>query len=197
MTTIHGRGAAATQRREFDTLCFPRHPFRRPARVEDLPKAAEFVARLMPQLALGDLSRFARLVQFDPDTIQLFLHDERIVGLYCMLFLRDSGLKALVAGNLDLTDPALEHLAAPPEPPRAIYNWLVIGPGSASTGISAISKLLSQDRYAAADLYARPETPGGRRIMTNVGFQPIPGNRAGMYRYVRLRNRHNSSMGAV
>ncbi|HEX2147160.1 MAG TPA: hypothetical protein VHG11_05845, partial [Pseudorhizobium sp.] len=122
---------------------------------------------------------------------------ERLVGVYCMLFLKESGLDSLLSGDFDLHSPPLEHLAAPSERPKAIYKWLVVGPGSASSGIGAISEMLSQERYAAADLYARPQTPEGRRVMISVGFHPIPGNRAGMYRYIRLRNRHKSPMVAV
>jgi hypothetical protein len=51
----------------------------------DIPGAARLVARALPAFWLGESSRFARLVRFDPDVIQLFFHGEEIVGLYPML----------------------------------------------------------------------------------------------------------------
>lgn len=177
------------QRREFDTIRFPRHPPCRPAREDDIPRAAEFVERALPEFKLGDRSVIAGLVRFDPDMIQLFFRKGEVIGLYAMLFLNRHGLDALLEGGLCPQAPALEHLARPQEAPCGIYNWLVVLPGPASAGFGTISELLSRERYADADLYARPLTAEGLRIMVGIGYRPLAGRSDKLHCYARLRNR--------
>lgn len=177
------------QRYDFDTIRFPRHPLCRPAQEDDVPAAIRFVSRLLPDFPLDDPARFVRLIRFDPDMIQLFYRSDEIIGLYAMLFLNSSGLRALLSDELNAHTPSISHLAPAPEQPKAIYNWLVILPGQAASGFSVMSELLYRKRYAAADLYARPLTDEGLRIMLSLGYRLLPGHKSKLYRYERICNR--------
>ena len=180
------------QQREFDTLRPPRQLICRPASHGDLAAAARFATEALPSVDLGDGKRFSPLLRFDPDLIQLFCSAERLVGLTAMLFLNRHGLQALWRGQLDFRDPSIAMLAPPPEPPAAIYAWLVACPGLAVAGLGAVSKLLSGPRYCRADLYARPETHQGLQLLSHIGFKPVGHEPQDLYLYVRMRNRYNT-----
>jgi hypothetical protein len=178
-----------THRKDFDTLKPARHIIVRPADRLDLADAAEFANRHLPDLNLDNLSSFCRLAMFDPDSIQLFYLKGNLVGIYALLFLNELGLSALVNGSLTVQNPPFDFLAPTTRQPAAIYTSFVACPGRAAAGIGTVAAKLRQPRFAAANIFARPASEGGRRIMEGVGFVPFMPGQSDLYYFVRLRNR--------
>jgi len=118
-----------------------------------------------------------------------FFRDQELVGIYAMLMLNSAGLEQLLLGELDIETPPTELLASAGEAPACIYTWMVVAPGSVAAGMSRLSYLLQQDPYRFANLYARPATPAGLRMMENFGYRPVSAGMPDLHRYVRIANR--------
>lgn len=182
--------ATKSPRRDFDTLKPARHIIVRSADESDVVDAADFATHHLPDLDLGNLSNYRRLIAFDPDCIQLFYLKEKLVGIFAMLFLNELGLSALANGDLIVQNPSFDFLAPRTVKPAAVYASLVVCPGRAVAGIGTVATKLRQSRFAAANIYARPVTESGRRIMEGVSFVPLLPGRTDLYHYVRLCNRN-------
>jgi predicted GNAT family N-acyltransferase len=98
-------------------------------------------------------------------------------GFFALLMLNDSGMRRLIDGTFDTANPDLALLTGQNEKPAGIYLWAVHAPGSLSGGIALVLEKVSSPLYAEANLYARPLTAGGNRILEATGFR-----RGAMYR---------------
>ncbi|HSM39596.1 MAG TPA: hypothetical protein VK862_02515 [Afifellaceae bacterium] len=186
MTNTSQKSVAETQRKLFDLIPQSRHVRIRDITVGEIPAVARFAAAHLPSLKLDDLSIFERIVQFDSTCIQLFEAGGELVGVYAMLFLNRRGELALLDGQFDGTNPCFEHLAARSEKPAAIYTWFVACPGRAVTGFGNVARLLQGGRYARADLYARPASAAGLRLMLGIGYRPVSPDPNGLHQYLRI-----------
>lgn len=188
---------AVLQRREFDHLGRVTQSRVTAERVEarDIPDLLAFAANEIPVLSSA-AGAVARVATRNRDSVWVFRRNGKTAGVYAMLHLSKDGLESLLLGEFDASFPDPADMVATGDQPAAIYKWAVVAPGLASAGICLISRLLQADRYATANLFARPTTPGGRRIMSNLGFQPVRSGVPDLYRYVRLSNRVNRLVAA-
>ena len=92
-------------------------------------------------------------------------------GFFALLMLNDAGMQQLIEGTFNASDPDLSLLVAQNEKPAGIYLWAVYAPGNLSGGIALVLEKISSPLYAEANLYARPMTTGGSRILEATGFQ--------------------------
>ncbi len=184
------QGVANLHRKEFDLLKSSQHLSVGPIELSQLNEAADFAAHHLPEIDLGDLALIRSIVEIDPAQVQLFHRFGRLVGLFAILFLNPNGKKALLDGSFDGSRPDLDFLVTRKETPSAIYSWLVICPGRAAAGIGNVSVFLNTPRFQRADLFARPATVGGLRILRGTGHRPVTSDPNGLHRYVRLANRH-------
>jgi predicted GNAT family N-acyltransferase len=118
-----------------------------------------------------------RVASHNPDSIWAITRRSRYdsmdpvaEGFFALLMLNDAGMEQLTSGSLNTSDPDLSLLAAQNEKPAGIYLWAVHAPGSLSGGIALVLEKISSPLYASADLYARPITVGGGRILQATGF---------------------------
>ena len=186
MTRTSQQSVAETQRKLFDLIPQSRNVRIRGIKIDEISSVAQFAAAHLPSLKLNDLSIFEQIVRLDGDAIQLFEADGRLVGVYAMLFLNRRGESALLDDQFDGTNPCLKHLAARSEKPAAIYTWFVACPGRAVTGFGNVAHLLQGERYARADLYARPASAAGLRLMLGIGYRPVSADPNGLHRYRRI-----------
>lgn len=195
---VVGGGDAISQRRDFDDLARLTLPRISVERVEarEIPPLLAFAAGEIPALAAAG-GAVSRVAERNRDSVWVFRRGVAPVGIYAMLHLSKDGLERLLLGELDTTQPDPRALVASGEAPSAIYKWAVVAPGMASAGICAISRMLQADRYATANLFARPTTMGGERIMASLGFGRVRSGLPDLHRYVRVANRVGHSMAAA
>jgi len=119
-----------------------------------------------------------RVMSHNPDTIWAIARRSRYnpctssaEGFFALLMLNDAGMKQLIDGTFNARNPDLSLLTAQNEKPAGIYLWAVHAPGSLSGGIALVLEKISSPLYAQADLYARPMTVGGNRILEATGFR--------------------------
>ena len=193
MSNPSEKSVAKTQRKHFDLIPQSGHVRIRAIESAEIPGVARFAAKHLPSLKLDDLSIFERIVTLDSDSIQLFEAGGELAGVYAMLFLNRSGEEALLQDTFDGANPHLDHLALKNEKPAAIYTWFVACPGRAVTGFGNVAQLLQGERYAHADLYARPASAAGLRLMRGIGYFPVKSDPNGLHRYTRILNRSQFS----
>lgn len=144
-----------------------------PATNEELPYLTTMTARRIPGLqgtypAVERVHRHSR-------SILAVRNGQELVGCFAALLLNRGGHEALLEGTLSFGEPSQSHLVRPGEKAAAIYVWAVCGLRMAMGASGNIVQWLRQSMCAEADLYARPFTPKGKRLMIRAGFQPLPG----------------------
>lgn len=120
----------------------------------------------------------SKVLSHNPDSVWAIARRTRVgpvdlvpEGFFALLMLNEAGMKQLIDGTLNASDPDLAFLARQNERPAGIYLWAVHAPGSLSGGIALVLEKISSPLYADADLYARPLTSGGNRILEATGFR--------------------------
>jgi predicted GNAT family N-acyltransferase len=93
-------------------------------------------------------------------------------GLVAYLMLNEKGLKGLLDGSLNASDPDLAAIAKQNEKPAGIYVWCVHAPGIIAGGMPLAVEKISTKLYKDVDVYARAATVHGLQLMQTMGFEP-------------------------
>lgn len=117
----------------------------------------------------------------------------RPFGYVALLMLNEHGVTILRHGRLDAQDPSMDCLVDEGVPPAAIYVWGLVATGKAIAGLPRIMELLQTEPYRHADLYARPATEAGLRLLKALNFVPCVNAASAedgeLYTYRRIANR--------
>jgi hypothetical protein len=182
--------SAILGRHDFDTLLPPQNSrlSLRRAGLSDIPDALALAHKTIGG-NIAEAGDIARVIARNAENISMIHKDNRSVGVCALLMLRAQGLEALLLGEFIPQKPDLKFLVQQNEIPVAIYVWAIIAPGLASAGIRHMGQFLQQPKFANANLYSRPATPDGARMMMSTGFTRVQSSTLDLYRYVRLANR--------
>jgi predicted GNAT family N-acyltransferase len=88
------------------------------------------------------------------------------------LMLNRAGMRKLVDGTFDASDPDLSLLCQQFEKPAGIYIWALHARGTIHGGVPLVMEKLNTPLYRDVDVYARAVTPEGIRFVNGTGFQP-------------------------
>jgi predicted GNAT family N-acyltransferase len=120
-----------------------------------------------------------RVVSHNPDTFWAIARRGRYKsslpigeGFVAYLMLNHKGLKGLLDGSLNASDPDLSMIATQNEKPAGIYVWCVHAPGVLAGGMPLAVEKISTKLYRDVDVYARAATPYGLQLMQTMGFEP-------------------------
>lgn len=160
-----------------------------PAKPSDFSVLAEMANAKIPDVAVSGafLEAFAAR---DIDSILAFHHRGKVVGGVAFLFLNETGLDELLLGQFDFANPSERVLAAPLDDVAAIYTWATALDGRGILGLGNVAEHLSKRRFRFADLYGRPNTEDGRRLIQSVGFKPIAAFLDNLWIYERAWKPH-------
>lgn len=92
-------------------------------------------------------------------------------GFLAFLMLNQAGMKQLIEGSLNTSDPDPSLLTTQSEKPAGIYLWAGYAPGPLSAAIPLIFEKVSTPLYCDVDIYSRAVTTDGRRMLEAVGFR--------------------------
>ena len=162
----------------------------RRAKTNELAGLARLARDMIPGANVSDQTLKA-LCSRDRDTVFAFLRGRKVIGGAAFLYLNYRGHDALVLDEIDLHDPDPVYLAAPGEKPDAIYLWAIAGAGRSALG--HVAKIFAGSRYGSADLYTRPVTDAGIRLMTGLGFRPSLSWSPDLWVYHRLGHESSAS----
>jgi len=158
------------------------------AKTSDFSILAEMANAKIPEVTVTGafLEAFAAR---DIDSILAFRHRGKVVGGVAFLFLNESGLDDLLLGQFDFANPTERVLARPLDDVAAIYTWATALDGRGILGLGNVAEHLSKRRFRFADLYGRPNTEDGRRLVQSVGFKPMAAFQDNLWIYERALKR--------
>jgi predicted GNAT family N-acyltransferase len=181
------------------TGAFPTYPPAVHAAKHPLPaeNLADFAAHVVVfTLAATDLGPLMRRAEVDlpglaapPAVLRVMAHNPDSVwgiarrdvygavaaaaeGFVGFLMLNDEGLRRLVAGTFDASEPDLALLSGQNERPAGIYLWAMWARNNLVAGIPLAFEKMFTPLYRDADLYARAVTEDGKRLLETMGFRP-------------------------
>lgn len=93
-------------------------------------------------------------------------------GFLAVLPLTHEGTRRLVDGRLDTKNPDLSFVARQSERPAGIYVWAIHAKGTLVAAIPLVLQKISSPLYQGVNLYSRPITKEGLRVLEPLGFTP-------------------------
>ena len=93
-------------------------------------------------------------------------------GFFALLPLTHEGMRGLIDGSLDTRKPDISFIARQSERPAGIYIWAIHAKGSLVAAISLVLQKISAPLYRGVNLYSRPVTKEGLRVLEPLGFSP-------------------------
>jgi predicted GNAT family N-acyltransferase len=100
------------------------------------------------------------------------INDPRGEGFLAVLPLNHEGMRRLIDGRLNTKDPELCYVARQSERPAGIYVWAIHAKGTLAAAIPLVLQKISSPLYQGVNLYSRPITKGGLRVLEPLGFHP-------------------------
>jgi predicted GNAT family N-acyltransferase len=169
------------------------HPTKHPLPADNLGDfARDIVVFTMPPGDIGPLMERAesdlpglaspaavlRVMAHNPDSVWAIARrgkqseTARAEGFIGFLMLNAEGLRRLVAGTFDATDPDLALLCPQNERPAGIYLWAMWARNNLVAGIPLAFEKMFTPLTRDADVYARAVTQDGKRLLETMGFRP-------------------------
>jgi predicted GNAT family N-acyltransferase len=146
-------------------------------RADDLPQLLKRAANDLPGLA--DAEAVARVLAHNPASVwgiasrEAYARgDQRADGFVGFLMMNEQGVRALIAGTFDASDPDPALLCGQNETPAGIYLWAMWAPNGLVAGIPLAFDRLWSPLHGDADIFARAVTPQGKRLLETIGFLP-------------------------
>jgi predicted GNAT family N-acyltransferase len=93
-------------------------------------------------------------------------------GFFAVLPLTREGTRGLIDGSLDTRNPDLSFIARQSERPAGIYIWCIHAKGTLAAAIPLVLQKISAPLYRGVNLYSRPITKEGLRVLEPLGFRP-------------------------
>jgi predicted GNAT family N-acyltransferase len=100
------------------------------------------------------------------------INDPKGEGFLAVLPLTHEGMRRLIDGRLDTKNPELAYVARQSERPAGIYVWAIHAKGTLAAAIPLVLQKISSPLYRGVNLYSRPITKGGLRVLEPLGFSP-------------------------
>ncbi|MEA2862319.1 MAG: hypothetical protein QOC84_275 [Bradyrhizobium sp.] len=115
----------------------------------------------------------------NPDTFwaiakkdQFDIASPRGEGFLAVLPLTYEGTRRLVDGRLDTRNPDISLVARQSERPAGIYVWAIHAKGGIAAAIPLVLQKFSTPLYQGINIYSRPITKEGLRVLEPLGFSP-------------------------
>jgi predicted GNAT family N-acyltransferase len=93
-------------------------------------------------------------------------------GFLAVLPLTHEGTRRLLDGRLDTRNPDISFVARQSERPAGIYVWAIHAKGAIAAAIPLVLQKFSTPLYQGVNIYSRPITKEGLRVLEPLGFSP-------------------------
>jgi predicted GNAT family N-acyltransferase len=120
---------------------------------------------------------FQTVANHNPDTFWAIAKRDRFnidspkgEAFLAVLPLTHEGTRRLIDGRLDTKNPELCYIARQSERPAGIYVWAIHAKGTMAAGIPLVLQKFSAPLYRGVNIYSRPVTKGGLRVLEPLGF---------------------------
>lgn len=129
----------------------------------------------LPGLAGSDVVH--RVMSHNPDSLWAIARRKNFdaavaapEGFVAFLMLNKQGLRQLMQGTFDASNPALGLLCNQHQRPAGIYVWAMWARGGLVGGVPLAFEKVWTPIYKDVDLYARAVTDDGQRLLETMGF---------------------------
>jgi len=120
---------------------------------------------------------FQTVANHNPDTFWAIAKRDRFniaspkgEGFLAVLPLTHEGTRRLLDGRLDTRNPELCFVARQSERPAGIYVWAIHAKGTIAAAITLVLQKFSTPLYRGVNIYSRPVTKEGLRVLEPLGF---------------------------
>jgi predicted GNAT family N-acyltransferase len=120
---------------------------------------------------------FQTVANHNPDTFWAIAKRDRFnvasptgEGFLAVLPLTHEGTRRLIDGRLDTRNPELCYVARQSERPAGIYVWAIHARGAIAAAIPLVLQKFSTPLYRGVNIYSRPVTREGLRVLEPLGF---------------------------
>jgi predicted GNAT family N-acyltransferase len=120
-----------------------------------------------------------RVTNHNPDTFwaiarkeQFDIASPRGEGFLAVLPLTHEGTRRLVDGRLDTRNPDIAFVTRQSERPAGIYVWAIHAKGAIAAAIPLVLQKFSTPLYQGINIFSRPITKEGLRVLEPLGFSP-------------------------
>jgi len=120
---------------------------------------------------------FQTVANHNPDTFWAIAKRDRFniaspkgEGFLAVLPLTHEGTRRLLDGRLDTRNPELCFIARQSERPAGIYVWAIHAKGTIAAAITLVLQKFSTPLYRGVNIYSRPVTKEGLRVLEPLGF---------------------------
>jgi predicted GNAT family N-acyltransferase len=120
---------------------------------------------------------FQTVANHNPDTFWAIAKRDRFniaapkgEGFLAVLPLTHEGTRRLLDGRLDTRNPEICFIARQSERPAGIYVWAIHAKGSIAAAIPLVLQKFSTPLYRGINIYSRPVTKEGLRVLEPLGF---------------------------
>jgi predicted GNAT family N-acyltransferase len=120
---------------------------------------------------------FQTVANHNPDTFWAIAKRDRFnvafpkgEGFLAVLPLTHEGTRRLIDGRLDTRNPELCYVARQSERPAGIYVWAIHAKGTIAAAIPLVLQKFSTPLYRGVNIYSRPVTKEGLRVLEPLGF---------------------------
>ena len=120
---------------------------------------------------------FQTVANHNPDTFWAITRRDRFniaspkgEGFLAVLPLTHEGTRRLIDGRLDTRNPELCYVARQSERPAGIYVWAIHAKGAIAAAIPLVLQKFSTPLYRGVNIYSRPVTKEGLRVLEPLGF---------------------------
>jgi predicted GNAT family N-acyltransferase len=93
-------------------------------------------------------------------------------GFFAVLPLTHEGMRGLIDGSLDTCKPDISFIARQSERPAGIYVWAIHAKGTLVAAIPLVLQKFSTPLHRGINIYSRPITKEGLRVLEPLGFTP-------------------------
>ena len=93
-------------------------------------------------------------------------------GFLAVLPLTHEGTRRLIDGRLDTRNPDISFVTRQSERPAGIYVWAIHAKGAIVAAIPLVLQKFSTPLYQGINIYSRPITKEGLRVLEPLGFSP-------------------------
>ena len=120
---------------------------------------------------------FQTVANHNPDTFWAIAKRDRFnigspkgEGFLAVLPLTHEGTRRLLDGRLDTRNPDICFIARQSERPAGIYVWAIQAKGTIAAAIPLVLQKFSTPLYRGVNIYSRPVTKEGLRVLEPLGF---------------------------
>jgi predicted GNAT family N-acyltransferase len=120
---------------------------------------------------------FQTVANHNPDTFWAIARRDRFnidcpkgEGFLAVLPLTHEGTRRLIDGRLDTRNPEICYVARQSERPAGIYVWAIHAKGTMAAAIPLVLEKFSTPLYRGVNIYSRPVTKEGLRVLEPLGF---------------------------